>query len=162
MPKKIETETSRSPPLEANFIIDGRIVMSSKTSPDNDLKSTLAYKILTRNKFPLFHIRRPWRRVQRMASPLRILVLTRKNHKVHADIGSTVSVMRRATAVLDTEARPNLIRKNELSLGMESQIAHRPSWDIGDAKKRPQQTIGSLKMPVRLGKCITLVKCIEF
>lgn len=84
-------------------------------------------------------------------------MLTGKNYKVYADIGPTVGLMQRSLAVLDTVAGPNLIRKTELPRGMEALIAHGPSMDIGDANNRPLRTIGSLKMPVRLGRFVALV-----
>lgn len=134
--------------------------MCSETSPDRDLKSPSAYKILTSNTSPLFYISRPWLRVQRIASLSRILMLTRKNYKVHANIGPTISLMRRAVALLDTGAGPNLIRKNELLQGMQTCIAHEPLWDVRNAKNRPLRIIGSLKMLVQLGWFIALVEFI--
>lgn len=49
-----------------------------------------------------------------MESPTRILVLTRRKYKVHADIRQTLCLIRRSVAVLDTGAEPNLICKDEI------------------------------------------------
>lgn len=120
----------------------------------------LVKRILQRGKPLLACFRRPWQRATRAECPNRILVLTRKNYKVYADVRPSIGLMRRMTAVLDTGAGPNLIRKSELPPGTEDRIAMGPSLDIRDANNRPLRTIGLIKLPVRLGRFLALMEFI--
>ena len=61
-------------------------------------------------------------------------------------------MMSRVLSVLDTSAGPNLVRKSELPATMETLVSFGPTQDIGDANNRPLRTLGSFKMPMRLGK----------
>lgn len=65
--------------------------------------------------------------------------------------------MRGTVTVLDTGAGPNLVRKSEIPLGMEALIAAGPKIDITDAHNRPIWTIGTLQMPVQMGRFVALV-----
>ena len=142
---------SRSPPLEEG------VVVPNETSEIVDRTAGLlkVKKILSRKDFnPLDEIRRPCYRVRRRDSPEKILVLARKTYKVYADIGPTIGLMSRVLSVLDTGAGPNLVRKSELPPGMETLISFGPTQDIGDANNRPLRTLGTIRMPVRLGRFV--------
>ena len=62
--------------------------------------------------------------------------------------------MSRVLSVLDTGAGPNLIRKSELPAGLETLVSFGPTQDIGDANNRPLRTVGTIRMPVRLGRFV--------
>ena len=83
-----------------------------------------------------------------------------KNYKVFADTGPTVGLMSRVLSVLDTGAGPNLIRKYELLAGLETLLSFGPTQDIGDAHNRPLRTVGTIKMPVRLGRFVATAEFI--
>ena len=109
---------------------------------------------------PLERIRRPWYRVKRRECPEIFLVLARKNYNVFADIGPTVGLMSRMLSVLDTGAGPNLIRKSKLLAGLETLVSFGPTQDIGDANNRPLRTVGTIRMPVRLGRFVATAEYI--
>ena len=83
-----------------------------------------------------------------------------KNHKVYADIGPTFGLMSRVLSVFDTGAGPNLVRKSELPVRMESLVSFGRTQDIGDANNRPLRTLGTIKMPVRHGSFVSAGKFI--
>ena len=105
-------------------------------------------------------VRSLWYRVKRRECPEKFSIIARKNYKVFADIGPTVGLMSRVLSVLDTGAGPNLIRKSELPAGMETLVSCGPTPDIGDANNRPLRTVGTIKMPVRLGRFVAAAKFI--
>ena len=139
---------SRSPPFEKEVGLDEEAVgIVDKLEAPVKVK-----RILPRGQDdPLEQVRRPWYRVKRRECLEKILVLARKNYKVFADIGPTVGLMSRVLSVLDTGAGPNLIRKSELPQGLETLVSFGPTQDIGDANNRPLRTVGTIRMPVRLG-----------
>ena len=150
---------SRSPPLDegGNLGLDEEVV----GLVDTPKGPAQVKKILSRVRDrPLEEIRRPWYRVRRTECPEKILVLARKNYKVYADIGPTVGLMSRVLSVLDTGAGPNLVRKSELPPGMETLVSFGPTQDIGDANNRPLRTLGTIRMPVRLGKFVAAAEFI--
>ena len=68
--------------------------------------------------------------------------------------------MSRVLSMLDTGAGPSLIRKSELPAGLETLLSFRPTQDIGDANNRPLRTVGTIKMPVRLGHFVATAELI--
>ena len=105
---------------------------------------TQVKKILSRTRDrPLGEVRRPWYRVRRRVCSENILVLARKNYEVYTDIGPMVGLMR-ILSVLDTCARPNLVRKSEFPAGMETPVSFGPTQDIGDANTRSLRTLGTI------------------
>lgn len=129
------------------------LVLSAEMKREN--LTTIPINSILTSKAPLFVIHRPWSRFRRLESPTKILVLTRKNYKVHADIAPTVGLMRRTVAVFYTGADPNLIRNSELPPGMEAAIIQGPSWDLVDANNRPPRTVGLIRLSIRLGSFLT-------
>ena len=97
-------------------------------------------------------VQRPWYRVKRRECREKILVLVRKTYRVFADIGPTVGLMSRVLSVLDTGAGPSLIRKFELPAGLETLVSFGRTQEIGDAHNRLLRTVGTITMPVRLGR----------
>eukprot|EP00171_Calliarthron_tuberculosum_P008177 IDg8177t1 len=57
-----------------------------------------------------------------------VLLFSKQNYKVHADIGYTENLMRRRTMVFDTGAGPNCIAHKALPPGTEELI--KPSYSI--------------------------------
>ena len=109
---------------------------------------------------PLEQVRRPWYSVKRRECPEKILVLARKNYKVFADIGPTVGLMSRVLSVLDNGAGPNLNRKSGLPAGLETLVSFGPTQDIGDANNGPLRTVGTIRMPVRIGRFVATAEFI--
>ena len=68
--------------------------------------------------------------------------------------------MSRALSVSDTGAGPNLIRKSELPAGLETLVSFGPTQDIGGAKNRPLHTIGTIRIPMRLGRFVATAQFI--
>ena len=165
--QKVEGETcvrrtvsgtaSPSPPLEKDVGLDEEALgIVDKLEAPVRVK-----RILRRGRDdPLEQVRRPWYRVKRRECPENILVLARKNYKVSADIGPTVGLMSRVLSVSDTGAGPNLIRKYELPAGLETLVSSRPTQDIGHASNRRLRTVGTIRMPVRLGRFVVTAEFI--
>ena len=153
----MSVSASRSPPLEKEVGLDEEAVgIVDKLKGPVNVK-----KILRRGRDDLLEqVRRPWYRVKRSECPEKILVLARKNYKVFADIGTTAGLMSRVLSVLDTGAGPNLIRKSELPAGLETLVSFGPTQDIGDANNRPLRTVGTIKMPMRLGRFVVTAEFI--
>ena len=148
---------SRSPPLEEKVNLEEEVVGLL----DKPKGPTKVKKNLSRNEDrPLEEVRRPWYRVRRRECPEKILVLARKHYKVYADIGPKVGLMSRVLSVLDTGAGPNLVRKSELPAGMETLVSFGLTQDIGDENNRLLRTVGTIKMPVRLGCFVTMAEFI--
>ena len=142
-------------------------VAAGPLDPGSGLTDTLHYtpvrvkRILRRSQDePLEQVRRPWYRFKRRECPENILVLARKNYKVFADIGPTFGLMSRVLSVLDTGAGPNVIWKSELPAGLETLMSFGPTQDIGDANNRPLRTVGTIRMPVRLGRFVATAEFI--
>ena len=70
------------------------------------------------------------------------------------------TTMSRVLSVLDTGPGPNHVRKSELPAGMESLVSFGPTKDIGDANNGPLRTLGTTKMPVRLGRFVAAAEFI--
>ena len=66
--------------------------------------------------------------------------------------------MSRVLSVLDTGAGPNLTLKSELLSGLETLVSFGPTQDIGDANNTPLRTVGTIKMPVRLGHFVAVAE----
>ena len=146
---------SRSPLLEKDVVLDEDTV----EIVDKPKGPVQVKKILRRGRDdPLEQVRRLWYRVKRGECPEKILILARKHYKVFADIGPTVGLMSRVLSVLDTGAGPNLIQKSELPSGLETLVSFGPTQDIGDANNRPLRTVGTIKMPVRLGHFVAVAE----
>ena len=101
-------------------------------------------------------LRRPWHRSNNEKNPDRILVMSKRNYKVYADIGPDRTRLRRLLSVVDTGAGPNFIRREELPPGIEKDIRYGPLPDICDANDRPLRMIGTIRLVVRLGRLVSL------
>lgn len=103
------------------------------------------------------HLRRPWRRTRRLRQLDRVMIMTKRNYKVYADIGPDIQRVRRLVSVLDTGAGRNFIRRSELPPGVEDRMRYGPLPDICDANNNPLSMLGIISLPVRLGRHLALV-----
>ena len=96
-------------------------------------------------------LQRPWRRFSPPRAPDSIMLLSKRNYKVYADIGydSTLSVRRLAT--LDTGAGPSFIRKDQLPPQVQSRIRRKELPSIVDANRKPISTLGTVRLALGLG-----------
>ena len=76
--------------------------------------------------------------------------MKKRNCKVHANIGDSLTRLLRTLSVIDTGARPNFIRKNALPAGDLTPLSYEPLPDIADANSNPIQLKGITRLLVRL------------
>ena len=93
---------------------------------------------------------RPWKR-NRDDSESGLLVLAKRNYKVHAYIGPKGMPMMRHVTVLDTGAGHNFIRFDQLPPSAHRMIRQRILPDIRDANKGRVQSLGVITLRVQLG-----------
>eukprot|EP00171_Calliarthron_tuberculosum_P006990 IDg6990t1 len=80
-----------------------------------------------------------------------VLLFSKHNYKVHADIGYTENLMWRCKMVFDTGAGPNCIARKALPPGTEDLIKSFPSIRVGGAGKKRLGIAGSIILKVRFG-----------
>eukprot|EP00171_Calliarthron_tuberculosum_P007272 IDg7272t1 len=73
-----------------------------------------------------------------------VLLFSKQNYKVHADIGYTDNLMWRCTMVFDTRAEPNCIARKALQPGMEDLINPSPSIRVVGAGRKRLRIAGSI------------------
>ena len=93
---------------------------------------------------------RPWKR-NRDDSSAELLVLAKRNYKVHAYIGPKDLPMMRHVAVLDTGAGHNFIRLDQLPPAARRMIRQRALPDIRDANKGRVRSLGVVSLRVQVG-----------
>ncbi|CAN8069585.1 unnamed protein product [Agarophyton chilense] len=85
------------------------------------------------------------------------MVVSKRNYKVYADIGSDRNLLSRRLTILDTGAGPNFLRESELAPADLERIRYGPLRDIRDANKNALKTLGTVRLVVRLGRFVVLV-----
>ena len=82
--------------------------------------------------------------------------MSKRNYKVYADLGPDRYQLRGILSVVDTGAGPNFIRFSELPPGISNEIRHGPLPDICDMNNRSLGMICIVKLPVRLGRFLSV------
>lgn len=102
-------------------------------------------------------LRRPWIRFTPPKAEDAIVLLAKRNYKVHADIGFNTTMTVRRVATLDTGAGPNVIRLSELPTAAKAKIKHGPLPRVTDANRNPLRMMGTITLVVRLGRHLAKV-----
>ena len=79
-----------------------------------------------------------------------VCTLSRRNHKVYADLGLTTPTMVRQLTLLDTGVGSNFVRADTLPEGLESLLGPGEILTIADANGRPSRTYRTVTLVVRL------------
>ncbi|CAN8063205.1 unnamed protein product [Agarophyton chilense] len=85
------------------------------------------------------------------------MVVSKRNYKVYAYIGSDRNLLSRRFTILDTGAGPNFKRESELAPADLERIRYGPLPDIRDATKNAVKIVGTVRLMVRLGRFVVLV-----
>lgn len=87
-------------------------------------------------------------------------MLARENYKAFADIGPIVDLNSLEISVLGTSGGTNLIRKSEILARLDNLVSFGSTGDLVDANNRPLRTVGTIKIPVTLGRFVAAAKFI--
>ena len=106
-------------------------------------------------------LRRPWNRCTRPKIPDQVLLMMKRNYKTCCDIAPNRLLMRKILSVVDTEAGPNFIRKDELPPEAEIDTGSKLPG-ISDANDNPIHMLGTTQQVFRLGHRVVSLTFIVF
>lgn len=86
-----------------------------------------------------------------------VLLFSKSNYKVYADIGGSTACMWRRTVVIDTGAGPNCIAKSAIPAGSEDTVSPPPNIRVKGANGSPLGIEGQVSLAVRVGTAVIKV-----